>query len=241
MISIISPVYNSKDVLNQLVKKINFYIKKITKNFELILIDDCSEDKSWEEIKKLKKKYKFIKGLKLNKNYGQHKAIEAGVSASKNNLIVVMDCDLEDNPKYIIDMIKLYKTNKKPVIVHNLYKINSKRLLSKIFWFFLKIISSKDFNQNLGNYILIDKNIKKKYLSIKNKTYYYGDLISLKIKFQILKRNRDRSIRKDGSTYSFIKLLLMALSLIKTYNIFSTKFKFLKTNKPNKIIIDKII
>ena len=68
MISIISPVYNSKDVLNKLVKKINFYTRKITKNFELILIDDCSKDKSWDEIKKLKKKYKFIKGLKLDKN-----------------------------------------------------------------------------------------------------------------------------------------------------------------------------
>ena len=107
MISIISPVYNSKDTLNLLVKKINFYTRKITKSFELILIDDFSEDKSWDEIKKLKKKYKFIKGFKLDKNYGQHRAISIGIQKSKKNLIIVMDCDLQDNPKHIIDMVKL--------------------------------------------------------------------------------------------------------------------------------------
>jgi len=241
MISIVSPVYNSKDTLNRLVKKINLYLKQITKNFEIVLVDDCSEDKSWDKIKKLKKKYKFIKGLKLNKNYGQHKAIEIGVSISKNNLVIVMDCDLEDNPKHIIDMINLYNINKKPVIIHNIYSLNSKRLVSKIFWFFLKIISLKNFNQNLGNYILIDKKIKKKYLKLKDKTYYYGDLINLNTKFQILKKKRNKSLRKKGSTYSFFKLMLMGATLIKTYNFFSLQLKFIKKNKQKKITVDETI
>ena len=108
MISVVSPVYNSKGTLNLLVKKINFYVKQITKKFELILVDDFSSDTSWDKIKKLKKKYKFIKGLKLKKNYGQHAAISIGIRHSKNNIVIVMDCDLQDNPKHIIDMIKLY-------------------------------------------------------------------------------------------------------------------------------------
>jgi dolichol-phosphate mannosyltransferase len=241
MISIVSPVYNSKGTLNLLVKKISFYVKKISKKFELVLVDDFSNDAGWDEIKKLKKKYKFIKGLKLNKNYGQHKAIEIGVNASKYNLVIVMDCDLEDNPKHMIEMVKLYNINKKPIIIHNIYKKSSKRLLSQIFWFFLRIISLKNFNQYLGNYILIDKKIKKKYLSLKNKNYYYGDLIYLKTKFQILKKKRDKSIRKEGSTYSFFKLILMGLTLIKTYNFFSSELKFIKKTKQKRIIIDEII
>jgi dolichol-phosphate mannosyltransferase len=241
MISIVSPVYNSERCLQKLVKEITFYVKKITNKLEIILVDDGSQDNSWKKIIELKKKYKFIKGLKLNQNYGQHKAIEIGVSASKNNLVIVMDCDLEDNPKHMTEMIKLYNINKEPVIIHNVYSLNSKRLVSKIFWFFMKIISLKNFNQNLGNYILIDKKIKKKYLSLGNKTYYYGDLINLKTKFQILKKKRDKSIRKKGSTYSFFKLFLMALALIKTYNFFSSELKFIKKTKQKKIIIDEII
>ena len=241
MISIISPVYNSKDVLNKLVKKINFYTRKITKNFELILIDDCSKDKSWDEIKKLKKKYKFIKGLKLDKNYGQHRAILIGIRESKKDLIIVMDCDLQDNPKHIIDMIKLYKEKKQPVIIHNIYKLNLRRLVSKIFWFFMKIISFKNFTQNFGNYILIDKKIKKKYISLKNNTYYYGDLLNLKIKFQSLKRDRDESIRKLGTTYNFVKLFFMGLTLIKRYNFLTSNLKFLQKKKLHKITVVEII
>ena len=241
MISVVSPVYNSKGTLNLLVKKINFYVKQITKKFELILVDDFSSDTSWDKIKKLKKKYKFIKGLKLKKNYGQHAAISIGIRHSKNNIVIVMDCDLQDNPKHIIDMIKLYNKYGKPIIIHNIYKVKFKRLLSIIFWFFLKIISLKNFNQHIGNYILIDKKIKKKYLSLRNKTYYYGDLIDLKTKFQFLKKDRDESKRKEGSTYSFCKLILMGLSLIMKYNFFSEKFKFVKRTKQKKITIDNII
>ena len=241
MISIVSPVYNSETCLQKLVEKIIFNTKKLKSSIEIILVDDGSNDNSWSKIKQLKKKYKFIKGLKLNKNYGQHKAIEIGVSISKNDLVIVMDCDLEDNPKHIIEMIKLYNINKKPIIIHNIYSSNSKRLLSKIFWLFLKIISLKNFNQNLGNYILIDKKIKKKYLKLKNKTYYYGDLINLETKFQILKKKRNKSIRKKGSTYSFFKLLIMGATLIKNYNFFSSELKFIKKNKQKKITADETI
>jgi dolichol-phosphate mannosyltransferase len=241
MISIVSPVYNSKDTLNLLVKQINFYVKQITKKFELILVDDFSSDTSWDKIKKLKKKYKFIKGLKLNKNYGQHTAISIGITHSKNNIVIVMDCDLEDNPKHIIDMVKLHNKYRKPVIIYNIHKLNFKRLLSKIFWFFLKIISLKNFNHHLGNYILIDKKVKKRYLSLRNKTYYYGDLIYLKTKFQILKKKREETKRKEGSAYNFCKLISMSLSLIMRYNFFSEKFKFMKRTKPKKITIDNII
>lgn len=241
MISIISPVYNSKDTLNLLVKKINFYTRKITKSFELILIDDFSEDKSWDEIKKLKKKYKFIKGFKLDKNYGQHRAISIGIQKSKKNLIIVMDCDLQDNPKHIIDMVKLYKKKKQPVIIHNIYKLNFGTLVSKIFWFFMKIISLKNFNQNFGNYILIDKKIKKKYISLKNNTYYYGDLINLKIQFQSLKRDRGETIRKSGTTYNFVKLFFMGLTLIKKYNFLTSNIKYLHKKKLQKITVAEII
>lgn len=86
MISIISPVYNSEDCLQKLVKEITFYGKKITSKLEIILVDDGSQDNSWKKIVKLKKKYKFIKGIKLNRNYGQHKAIYVGIKVSSKKL-----------------------------------------------------------------------------------------------------------------------------------------------------------
>lgn len=81
-LSIIIPVYNSEKVLNKLIKSIIKNIK-IKKNLiEIILINDFSIDQSWKEIVNLKKNYKFIKAINLNKNYGQHCAIFCGLKVS---------------------------------------------------------------------------------------------------------------------------------------------------------------
>ena len=112
MISIISPVYNSQECLKKLVEKIIFYSSKVASKFEIILVDDGSKDGSWNEITMLKKRYDFIKGIKLSKNYGQHLAIYQGIKASTKKLIIILDCDLQDSPAYIVDMFKLYMEKK---------------------------------------------------------------------------------------------------------------------------------
>jgi len=242
MISIVSPVYNSERCLQKLVKKIAFYVKKITNKLEIILVDDGSQDSSWKKIIELKKKYKFIKGLKLNKNYGQHKAIYIGIKASSKNLIIVMDCDLQDNPAYIIEMYKSYLHYKKPIIIEHSYEKfnNTNRFFSNTFWYFLSIISLKKFSPNFGNYILINRKIKKKYLSIKDVGYFYGDLINLGNKFITIKKKRNFSLRKK-STYNLLKLIVLGAKLILKYNLLNNIIKNNHKSKLSKIRIEKII
>ena len=109
MISVVSPVYNSENCLDELVNRIVKSTKEISNQIEIVLVDDGSEDKSWEKIIDLKKKFDFIKGIKLNKNYGQHEAIYCGVRHSSKSIIIVMDCDLQDSPEFIPEMYKMYK------------------------------------------------------------------------------------------------------------------------------------
>ena len=87
MISVISPIFNSEDCIEELVKRIINSTKKITKNLEIVLIDDGSTDSSWKKIKSLKKKFKSIRGIKLNRNYGQHQAIFVGIQKSFYRLV----------------------------------------------------------------------------------------------------------------------------------------------------------
>jgi dolichol-phosphate mannosyltransferase len=163
MISVVSPIYNSEKCLRELVQKISLYGNKVTNKLEIILIDDGSQDNSWGQIVELKKEYNFIKGIKLNKNYGQHRAIFEGIKLSTKKIIIVMDCDLQDNPAYIVDMYKSYIKYKKPIIINHSYKNFElkNRILSNIFWYCLSTISFKKFSPNLGNYLLIDDKIKK--------------------------------------------------------------------------------
>lgn len=242
MISIISPVYNSEKCLQKLVEKIIFYTNKVTNKFEIILVDDGSKDGSWNKIIQLKKRYNFLKGIKLSKNHGQHKAIYQGIKSSTKKLIIIMDCDLQDNPAYIVDMLKSHIKEKKPVIIEHSYK-NFKfkdRIVSNIFWYFLSAISLKKFSPNFGNYLLIDEKIKKKYLSMRKIGYLYGDLITQGNNFFHIKKIRSHGAR-GGTTYNYAKLISLGASLLFKYNILSVAFSGFAKNKIKKISIEKKI
>jgi glycosyltransferase involved in cell wall biosynthesis len=225
MISIVSPVYNSENCVEELVKRIIFSTKKISNRIEIILVDDGSTDNSWDKIKELKKKFKFIKGIKLNKNHGQHQAIYVGICNSFYDITIVLDCDLQDDPRYIPLMYKSYLENRLPVIIQHSYEDFDfkSRIVSNFFWYFLSIISLKKFTPYLGNYLLIDKGVKKKYLKIKKIGYLYGDLIIQKNVFFVIKKKRSKGIRKESS-YNFQKLINLAIRLILKYNIFNRIF-----------------
>jgi glycosyltransferase involved in cell wall biosynthesis len=237
MISVVSPVYNSQNCINLLVKKISYTIKKITKNYEIVLVDDFSEDNSWKIIKKIKKKVKLIKGIQLKRNFGQHIAIFEGIKKTKYDIVIILDCDLQDNPTYILDLYKKHKKTNTPTIIKHSYKNFSykKRIISNIFWIFLSLISIKKFNPNLGNFLLINKVTKKKYLKIQSIGCLYGDLISIGTKF--IEINKKRQISKRGkTTYNLKKLLILAFRLIIKYNILRKLFFERKKNNLNNRI-----
>lgn len=70
-------------------------------DYEIILIDDRSPDNSWEVMKNISKSNPEVKSIRLSRNFGQHPAIMAGLSHVKGEWVVVMDCDLQDQPKEI--------------------------------------------------------------------------------------------------------------------------------------------
>lgn len=103
-LSICVPVYKSESILEKFVETIE---KEVTfvDTYELILVNDCSPDKSWEKIVELKNKYNFIVGVNLIKNFSQHNAVMAALNEASGDIIVTMDDDLQHNPA---DIIKLY-------------------------------------------------------------------------------------------------------------------------------------
>ena len=104
-ISIVSPVYQAKTIIPELVKRIVESVSKITEDFEVILVEDGCPENSWEAITQECKKDKRIKGIKLSRNFGQHYAITAGLDHVNGDWIVVMDCDLQDQPEEIVNLL----------------------------------------------------------------------------------------------------------------------------------------
>ena len=89
-LSIIIPVYNSENILKKLVSEIEKSTSKRSLKKEIILINDCSKDNSWETIKSLQKKNKSLKGINLQDNFGQHNAIMAGLNLCSGKICVLI-------------------------------------------------------------------------------------------------------------------------------------------------------
>ena len=108
-ISVVIPVYNSFKILDELSRQLEKELSAISNNYEIIFVNDFSPDKSWSKIVDLSKQNKFIKGINLKKNYGQHNAILAGLNYVSGSYIILMDDDLQHNPSYIQNIISELK------------------------------------------------------------------------------------------------------------------------------------
>jgi undecaprenyl-phosphate 4-deoxy-4-formamido-L-arabinose transferase len=102
-VSIVIPVYNSAQILPNLVKKVSAAMCdiRLEDDFEIILVNDASPDDSWLIICQLAKQHNFIKGICLRRNFGQHNATMAGLNHANSKRVIIMDDDLQHSPEYI--------------------------------------------------------------------------------------------------------------------------------------------
>lgn len=105
-LSIVIPVYNSEQSLPILVEQLEQIIPQLTDNFEVILVNDSSRDNSWQVIEQLSEKYRWLHGICLMRNYGQHNAILCGIREARNEVIVTMDDDLQHPPEEIKKLLE---------------------------------------------------------------------------------------------------------------------------------------
>ena len=100
-LSVVIPVYNDQDVLQELYKRLKPVLDGLTANYEIILVDDGSNDNSWNEILLLRKQDENVVAVKLTRNFGQQNSIAAGLDVSQNDIVILMDSDLQDRPEDI--------------------------------------------------------------------------------------------------------------------------------------------
>ena len=100
-VSVVVPVYNSEDSLAELVHRLQTVLPTVSKQFETILVNDGSQDRSWQVIRELVGKHDLVSGINLMRNYGQHNALLAGIRAANYELVVTLDDDLQHPPEEI--------------------------------------------------------------------------------------------------------------------------------------------
>jgi len=226
--SIISPVYRAEKIVNKLVSEIQKTMALMEVSYEIILVDDRSPDNSWEEMKKISFNFPEVKSIRLSRNFGQHPAIMAGLSQAKGEWIVVMDCDLQDQPK---EIEKLYnKTNEGFDVVlarrykrqDGFFKKMSSSIFSKIYGFF----TDTKYDNEIANFGIYNKKVIVSILEISDYIKFFPlfvDFVGYKSTSIVV----EHASRDSGDTsYSFSKLISLAFNSILSFS-----------NKPLKIFV----
>lgn len=218
-ISVILPAYNEKNNIISLVKDIEKFLKDMS-NYEIIIIDDNSPDKTYDEcLNNLN--LKFCKVFKRVKDRGLAKSIAFGIKKSSGEKIVIMDTDHTHDPKYLNKLLKF--SEKYDLVIGSRFEKGGKMLatfhhyLSFLFNIFLRILLSTGVKDNLGGYFCIKRSALEN-LNFDKIFYGYGEYFFRLIFFLNKKKIKIKEIGvvynlrfKDSSKSNFLKLFFQYL------------------------------
>lgn len=107
--SVVIPVYNSEESLEQLVTRLKGVIPALFATYEIILVNDGSKDRSWQVIRALSQQHPELVGINLMRNQGQHNAVLCGIRAARHAVIITLDDDLQNPPEEIPKLLEEFK------------------------------------------------------------------------------------------------------------------------------------
>ena len=177
-------------------------------NFEIILVNDGSDDGSWEEIQDISQHNPRIKALSFSRNFGQVPAIIAGAQHCSGDAAVIMSADLQDPVSLITEMISAWKANSQIVVCHRMDREDSviANATSAMFYRFMKIANPK-MPKGGFDFVLLDRASIDVFASIDERNrFFQGDILwmGFNVRFIPYKRIK-RTIGK--SQWSFGKKL----------------------------------
>jgi len=226
--SIISPCNNEEKNIIKFIEEIYKLKQKYNYNLTLLLIDDGSTDKTWKLIKECKLKYKFIKGVKLSRNFGKESALDAGLNAIGENydFHIIIDSDLQHPISQIPNLIDNYNTESYDII--NTHRIDLKEgffreFFSNLFYKILSKFSEIKIISKTTDYMLISNQVKKKYIDVKEINKTFRILINW-LGFRKKSIPIEINLRKHGqSKYNFFNLFRLAITTISSFSILPIK------------------
>jgi len=220
LISVVSPVYKAGHIVEELAERIIASVGAITDDFEIVLVDDNSPDNSWEAIKSVCQKHKFIKGLKLSRNFGQQHATQAGLDASSGEYVVTMDCDLQDRPEEIVNLYQKALEGFDIVIASRKNRKDDflKILFSKLFNKMLGFLTETNQDSSVANFVLYNRKVVNALAQVHDNHRYYPMLIQW-VGFNSAKLPIEHAEREEGvSSYNFKARMQLAFNTILTFS-----------------------
>jgi len=216
-ISVVIPVYGRHLQLKKLYSRLKDSISNISEKFEIILVNDQSPDNAWDIITLLAKQDERVRGINLSRNFGQHHAITAGLNYARGSWVVVMDCDLQDQPE---EIVKLYnKAIQGYDIVFGQRKKRKDKWIkcftSNLFYKFLKFVSGINHDPSIASFGIYSNKIIFNILQYNEQTRSIGMFLhhigfSKRTSIPIVHAERGQG----DSAYTFRRKLKLAIDSI---------------------------
>jgi dolichol-phosphate mannosyltransferase len=218
VISVVIPVYGCKASLEELYRRLVASLEAITPSFEIVLVNDACPQNSWEIIREIALKDPRVKGLDLSRNFGQIRAITAGLHHATGDWIVVMDCDLQDRPEEIhrlyaktlegYDVVFSRRTARKDKFL--------KKLSSKIFHALYGYLTGGAFDSTISNFSICRRMVADNYKRMGDRNRAFILFIKW-MGFKSVVIDVEHSERNSGkSSYTLKKQLRLACEIITT-------------------------
>ena len=221
LITVVVPCYNEEEMIPLFYKEIVKVMKKIECNFELLFIDDGSSDKTLDYIKKIAKKDKIVRYISFSRNFGKEAAIYAGLENANGDYVALMDVDLQDPPKLLIEMYDLVKnkgydtvgtrrvTRKGEPVIRSFF--------ARMFYKIINKMSKVEMVDGARDFRLMSKQVVNSVLSVKEYNRYSKGIFSL-VGFKTKYIEYENIKRVKGSTkWSFFELFAYAINGIVSF------------------------
>ena len=219
--SVVIPAYNEQEVVTDTYKRITHVMQDMGESYELIFIDDGSYDQTAQVIAAFCGDDPFVKLISFTRNFGHMSAISAGMEHARGQAVFVIDCDLQDPPELFPEMAAKWKEG-----FHVIYGKRAKRegesvfkrISAKVFYRFLRSMTTVDLPSDTGEFRLIDRKVCDAVNALPEKNRYIRGLVSW-VGFKQIPIEYIRERRFAGVTkYPLRKMLRFAMDAITSFS-----------------------
>ena len=220
LISVVIPVYKAEKILDELYRRLRDALETVSPRFEIVLVEDCGGDRSWDVIERLAAADPRVVGLQFSRNFGQHYGITAGLDYCSGEWVVVMDCDLQDSPEEIpylyakaqegYDVVLALRGERQDPLL--------KRAVSWLFYRIFSYLADIKYDGDSGNFRIMSRAVVKNFTRMREQLRFFGGQVQW-MGFPTTGIQVRHQQRIDGkSTYTFAKLWKLAADTIIAYS-----------------------
>jgi dolichol-phosphate mannosyltransferase len=225
MFSLIIPVYNEENLIDELAARSVNAVESFTENYEILFINDGSTDSTLQKLIEVRKHYSRIKIIDLSKNFGHQAAFTAGLEMALGNYVAMMDGDLQDPPELLSEMFRMIKDEGFDIVSGKRKGRKGKRLrlATNLFHFFFKKIAGIDEMENSGNFSIMNRAAVNALVQMKESIRYLPGMRSF-IGFKQGYLEYVRDDRKGGEPKMTLgKLIVLGADAIFSFSKFPIK------------------